>query len=306
MITYKNKAKLTEIQDPSLWVNKETGETFKSAFNLSDNSMVSISESKIDSTFNIVGSHFLLVYDNELNLAYKQLSHTEIGTLIKMSINIGYHNNILLDPNNEEFSSSSLAKAIGITTQQLGVITRKMEKCGLLYYGKIPKMKTRRKVYVVSPNLLRRGKDIDKLILRKFGASSNEKLEKEPFSLVDVDAMYNLFKEGLCRHELGILLNTCSQITIGTNHLEIGKCSTLQEFLDPRLYHIKRDGIRKNIPRLIELNLVKKLNTPGTNRMSFYLNPTFIRKGNKFPDYLIRHFNDLSISSPVDLRKLAG
>ena len=111
-----------------------------------------------------------------VNLIHYGMKHHELGVLIMMSTNFMPHLNVCLDAKGYPFTTKSLSLLLKKTPQNTKSILNNLIKKGAIYYGFIPNAIHLGKVYVVNPQLLRKGKTFSGELPKLFKGFFEERL----------------------------------------------------------------------------------------------------------------------------------
>ena len=96
-------------------------------------------------------------------------SQVDIALLIALSANIEISTGVCLDKNQLPYSTKSFAEGVlKQSVQAVRMKLKRLEKEGLLYYGKVPRLRKKQKVYVLNPHLIRRGTKYESVITSLF------------------------------------------------------------------------------------------------------------------------------------------
>ena len=96
------------------------------------------------------------------------ISDFEIGLLLLMCSNLAFNSNVAMNDEGVPHTSKSIAEMLGQTPQAVRRKLRKLEQIGVIKKTNIPGNRDLGKVYLVNPNLIRRGKNFGDFLLRIF------------------------------------------------------------------------------------------------------------------------------------------
>jgi len=99
------------------------------------------------------------IIDNDvlLKCLIRGVKQVDLGLLLTISNNLRMNYNICLDSQNNPLTTKSISKIIGQTEQNTKRKLNRLVKSNLLYYGKYWKKKMFGKVYIVNPQIIRKG-----------------------------------------------------------------------------------------------------------------------------------------------------
>lgn len=92
------------------------------------------------------------------------IREVELGLLILMSSNLSFALNICMQDDGTPHKTLSISKLVNKTPQDTNIKLKRLVEFGVLAYQKIPAHEHLGKVYIVNPNLIRRGKDFSNFI----------------------------------------------------------------------------------------------------------------------------------------------
>lgn len=95
--------------------------------------------------------------DNLLKCLIGGLKQVDLALLLTISSNMMMKYNICLDSQNNSLTTKSISEIIDQTEQNTKRKLNRLVKSNLLYYGKYWKKKKFGKVYIVNPNVIRKG-----------------------------------------------------------------------------------------------------------------------------------------------------
>ena len=150
----------------------ETGETF----DMSNSVLLKRTETgKISISYpfyNFINSKKII------DLIESGIKDVDLALLICMSLNILKGENICLNNNDDPHSTDSIAKMIGQTIQATKVKLNRLINLDLIHYGTINHRRNLGKVYVINPNILKKG-NLSRVFLKKLFKGSNN-VENKP------------------------------------------------------------------------------------------------------------------------------
>jgi len=157
MTTMKRIKKVTKL-NPSDYVNPETGETISSELQSEGAAKVTLIKEE-DTDFYIIESKEYLVIDSKaLFEVAKVISEAELAKIFKMADYVQTPFNILYEKPYTPHTSESLAEHLEYNLNNFYSTIRKLVKKGILAYIVCAPSGYLRKVYMLNPTLVRKGK----------------------------------------------------------------------------------------------------------------------------------------------------
>jgi hypothetical protein len=114
--------------------------------------------------------------DKIIPLINKELTLQQMGLIPVLASNLLYNLNVCLDVDGAPFSTKTISQTIRKSLSPTKIMLNTLEDIGIIWYGKLDEFK--RKVYVLNPFFVRKGKDYSKEIVKLFkenGSSSKGK-----------------------------------------------------------------------------------------------------------------------------------
>lgn len=148
---------------------------------------------------------------NDLILA--GIKDVDLALILCMSLNLIKGQNICLAENDEPHTTASIAKMINQREQPVKIKINRLKELDLLYYGVVKQVGYNRKVYVVNPNFLKKGKKFNIFLKALFAGSSGVQGKPSKISYkynsyfhIDTSALGKLIRSGIRQVDLALFI----------------------------------------------------------------------------------------------------
>ncbi len=286
--------------DPQKYRNIETGEILQNEiettnYEFKDSCETYLFLKKYSPYFKMTKTHnFVKYFPDEINKVIPSISLKNLGYFIRICHNLNYCDNVCLNFKYEAHTNKSLAFELGISPQRSNSITKDLEKSGLLKHYRLKGTKyNRKKVFIVNPKYLRKGKDINEDIINMFN-NSKGRFNHKDFCILDQQSMFRISKEGLTFQAIGFTLVLSTYLSKEKNILNINSKNLFKTFRSLGISKIQKRTFDNYLANIMESEVLFEFKKNKYKRNEYYLNPSLIRRGNKFPKFLMDKMIDYS------------
>ncbi|MEN8858231.1 MAG: hypothetical protein ABF260_09235 [Flavobacteriaceae bacterium] len=214
--------------------------------------------------FSVNYSSFNYINNDKLrDLIAAGIKDVDLALILCMSLNLIEGQNICLAENDAPHSTASIANMIGQQQQPVKMKLNRLIDLDLLYYGHVKQIGYNRKVFVVNPNFLKKGK-IFNIFLKELFTGSTSILGKpskisykyNSYFHIDTSALKNLIASGIRQVDLALFIFMSCNLEQDYNICLDEKNKPHTSSSLSRLTNSSQQSIKSKLDMLVEKDLL--------------------------------------------------